>query len=129
VRVTVRLGDVRVDGSKVEARLTGDPARPLRLEIAGAGLAAASGDVRIVSGKIDLLGRELALEPGLIRLLGGDPANPYVRAAATWASPDGTLVHVEYAGALLPVTDDKLQFRSDPPRPPREVLSLLLFGY
>ena len=37
-------------------------------------------------------------------------------------------MYVDYVGLLSPITDDKIRFRSDPPRSQAEIASLLVFG-
>jgi translocation and assembly module TamB len=37
-------------------------------------------------------------------------------------------VFVDYVGLLSPITEDKIHFRSDPPRSSAEIASLLVFG-
>lgn len=89
-----------------------------------------SGDIEAVRGKVDVYGKLFELDEGLVRLRPEDPSNPYVNLVAHWDAPDGSRITVGWNGPLLPITDDKLVLRSDPPRTGgrQAILAALLFG-
>jgi translocation and assembly module TamB len=123
--VNVRLGDIRIEGDMVQASLTGERDRPLRLVVADE--LKATGNIRILSGKLDVLGKEFRIEPSLVSLQ-GDPSNPFVNVTAYHDTKAGSRIYIDYVGELSPITEDKITFRSDPARPENEVLAELAFG-
>lgn len=123
--VVVRLGDIRIEGEQIQASLTGDPRRPVQLEIAEE--TRATGNVKILSGKVKVIGKEFIIDPSLVAL-NGTPSNPYLNVTAYNDTKEGSRIYIDYVGELSPITDDKIKFRSDPPRPQGELMSELLFG-
>ncbi|MGK3992616.1 translocation/assembly module TamB domain-containing protein [Sorangium sp. So ce1024] len=121
----VNLGRINVEGDMVQAALSGDRARPLRITVAGE--TRIEGNVNIVSGKLEVLGKEFEIEPGVVALQ-GDPSNPYLNVKAFHDTAEGTRIYIDYVGELNPITEDKITFRSDPPRPENEVIAELLLG-
>lgn len=87
-----------------------------------------SGAVRVKRGHLVLRNKKFELDEGFVRLRPEDPSNPIVFMAAHWDSPDGGRVFIDYAGELKPITDEKLRFRSDPPRSKQEIATIVLFG-
>ncbi|MGK4003660.1 translocation/assembly module TamB domain-containing protein [Sorangium sp. So ce1036] len=121
----VHLGRIGVEGDMVQASLSGDRAHPLRIRIAEE--TTMEGNVRILSGKLDVIGKEFEIEPGVVALQ-GDPSNPYLNVTTFHDTPEGTRIFIDYVGPLNPITEDKITFRSEPPRPENEVIAELLLG-
>lgn len=82
------------------------------------------GDLKVVRGNIDLLGKRLTVESGSIVFPGGARINPDIAAVATFAAGTGT-GEVTLSGTLA-APSIKLGSRSGLPQD--EVLSRLLFG-
>lgn len=82
------------------------------------------GDLKVVRGNIDLLGKRLTVESGSIVFPGGARINPDIAAVATFGAGTGT-GEVTLSGTLSSPTI-KLGSRSGLPQD--EVLSRLLFG-
>ena len=89
-----------------------------------------TGEIEAERGKVDVYGKLFELDQGFVRLREEDPSNPYVNVLAHWDAPDGSRITVGYNGPLLPVTDEKLILRSEPPRAGgrQAILTALLFG-
>ncbi|WP_437302720.1 translocation/assembly module TamB domain-containing protein [Sorangium sp. So ce388] len=121
----VHLGRIEVEGDMVEASLSGDPAHPLRIKVAGE--TSIQGNVKVLSGKLEVIGKEFEIEPGVVALQ-GDPSNPYLNVKAFHDTPEGTRIYIDYVGELNPITEEKITFRSEPPRPENEVIAELLLG-
>jgi translocation and assembly module TamB len=88
----------------------------------------ASGDVLIEQGSIVLNKKKFVVDEALIRLRDEDTGNPDVNLTAHWDGASGSRVFVSYVGLLKPITEDKIRFRSDPPRSQEEIVQLLVFG-
>ncbi len=86
------------------------------------------GEIAVMGGELNLLGKIFRFERGLVRLREEEPGNPYVNVTAFWNAANGTVVYVDYEGLLLPLTQDKIRFRSTPPLAQDELLALLLLG-
>lgn len=103
--------------------------RGLNAELGGAinigGTTAAiapSGQIELIRGNLDLLGRRLALTKGIVALQGN--LTPYIEFESTTTTSDGQAT-LEISGPLdLP----EVQVYSDPERPTEEALAMLLFG-
>ncbi|MEX0351479.1 MAG: translocation/assembly module TamB domain-containing protein [Paracoccaceae bacterium] len=81
-----------------------------------------SGQIELIRGNLDLLGRRLELTKGIIALQGN--LDPYIEFESTSTTSDGQAT-LEISGPLdLP----EIQVYSDPERPPEEALAMLLFG-
>jgi translocation and assembly module TamB len=146
VRLTrERAGFVEAPGS---GRSGGGQARPLRLDlqvsapnrifIRGRGLdaelggslrlagttaaIAPQGQFELIRGRLDILGRRLALDSGLARLEGS--FDPWVRFVATSEAQDIT-VRVVVEGL---VSEPDIRFESSPELPQDEVIARLFFG-
>lgn len=119
------LGEVQVEGAGIEVTLTSGARKP---RIVLTDVARFSGDIQLVSGYFDVLGKTFQIERGLVRLRQEDTSNPYLNVTAFWDAPAGGRIYVDYVGILKPVTDDKLNFRSDPPRPKRDILAAIILG-
>ncbi len=83
-----------------------------------------TGEIHLLRGKLDILGKEFSIDRGTVTLT-GDPSNAYLIASATWEAPDGTQVHARFAGT--PKTG-KLNLTSEPALSEDEIVSLILFG-
>ncbi len=118
--VTVHLGDVQIlRGQQLALNLDGN----VNATVAAATIV--RGQIHLKSGKLNVQSKEFKVEKGTVSFVGDDPANPEINVTAGWTAPDGTLVYVDYVG---PVKTGKVNFRSEPPRPKNEILSLILFG-
>ncbi|NUO53207.1 MAG: hypothetical protein HOV80_30535, partial [Polyangiaceae bacterium] len=124
--VMVDVNDAEVRSAMLDARLSTVDGRPLQLILSDR--LHASGDILLGRGTIQLQNRRFVVDQALVRLRDEDASNPYVNLTAHWDAQDGTRVFVDYVGILQPITDSKIRFRSDPPKPQSEVLALLLFG-
>jgi translocation and assembly module TamB len=123
-RTTVDDADVR--SQMIDVRFRTVESAPLVLELSNE--IHASGEIRLSRGAIQLRDRRFEIDQGLVRLRDEEPGNPYVNLTAHWDGPDGTRIYVDYTGILMPITDEKIRFRSDPPKTQAEILALLLFG-
>lgn len=83
---------------------------------------APSGQIGLIRGHFDLLGRRLALTRGLITMQGN--LRPFVDFAATSSTSDGTATLLISGPANRP----EVTVTADPERPPEEALAMLLFG-
>ncbi|MGR3620886.1 translocation/assembly module TamB domain-containing protein [Pseudophaeobacter sp.] len=103
--------------------------RGLRAELGGqihlrgstAALAPA-GQISLVRGTFDILGRRLELDEGRITLLGD--LKPYLEFRSSAATANGSAT-LEISGQ---VDAPEIKVSSEPPRPSEEALALLLFG-
>ncbi len=108
---------VFVRGRGVNAELGG------RLHIGGTTTALVpSGQIELIRGSFDILGRRLALTKGLVTLQGD--LTPYIEFESTTSTSDGTAT-IEIAG---PLDSPEVDVFSDPERPTEEALAMLLFG-
>lgn len=81
-----------------------------------------SGQIDLIRGHFDILGRRLALTKGIVSLQGD--LTPYIEFESSASTSDGTAT-IEIAGPLdAPAVD----VFSDPERPAEEALAMLLFG-
>ncbi|MEW2919172.1 translocation/assembly module TamB domain-containing protein [Ruegeria sp. ANG10] len=108
---------VFVRGRGVNAELGG------RLNIGGTTAAVIpSGQIELIRGNFDILGRRLALTKGIVTLQGD--LTPYIEFASSTSTSDGTAT-IEIAG---PLDAPEVDVYSDPERPAEEALAMLLFG-
>lgn len=87
-----------------------------------------SGEIAVIGGELNLLGKVFRFERGLVRMRAEEANNPYVNVTAYWHAPNGTIVYIDYVGLLLPLSQDKITFRSSPPLGQQELLALLILG-
>ncbi len=123
---TVDLGTTHIEGMGVDMKLTSPKESPLRIELRQD--ARMSGEVQVVGGTFEVIGKKFEIERGLVRLREEEAGNPYVNITARWDAPEGTRVYVDYAGVLKPITEQKLRFRSDPPLTQQAILAMVLSG-
>ena len=83
---------------------------------------APSGQIGLIRGTFDILGRRLNLDEGRITLLGD--LKPYLEFTSTANTEQGTAT-LSISGQ---VDSPQIKVTSDPPRPSEEALALLLFG-
>ncbi len=83
---------------------------------------APSGQIQLIRGTFDVLGRRLDLTEGIITLQGS--LTPYLQFQSTANTSEGTAT-IEISG---PLDQPEIKVYSDPPRPSEEALALLLFG-
>ncbi len=108
---------VFVRGRGVNAELGG------RINIGGTTTSVVpSGQIELIRGNIDILGRRLALTKGIVTLQGD--LTPYIEFASSTSTSDGTAT-IEIAG---PLDSPEVDVYSDPERPAEEALAMLLFG-
>ncbi|WP_299988305.1 translocation/assembly module TamB domain-containing protein [uncultured Ruegeria sp.] len=108
---------VFVRGRGVNAELGG------RIQIGGSTTSVVpSGQIELIRGNIDILGRRLALTKGLVTLQGD--LTPYIEFESSSSTSDGTAT-IEIAG---PLDSPEVNVFSDPERPTEEALAMLLFG-
>ena len=108
---------VFVRGRGVNAELGG------RIQIGGTTTSVVpSGQIELIRGNIDILGRRLALTKGVVTLQGD--LTPYIEFESSTSTSDGTAT-IEIAG---PLDSPEIDVFSDPERPTEEALALLLFG-
>lgn len=81
-----------------------------------------AGQIELIRGNMDLLGRSLKLTRGLVSLQG--KLEPYVEFAATSSTSEGTAT-IEISG---PLGSPKIEVFSNPERPSEEALAMLIFG-
>jgi translocation and assembly module TamB len=84
----------------------------------------ARGQIRVVTGILEVEGKRFQIERGLITFV-GDPSNPEVVVTAGWTAPEGTRVYADFVG---PLQTGKVTLRAEPVRTRSEILSLILFG-
>jgi len=123
LQLTVALADAEIAGPSIQVAFATAPGQAIR-----AADGAVSGEIALGSGHFDLLGKVFEIDRGLVRLRRQEPSNPYVTLTAHYNAPDGSVIYCDFAGPLKPLTRDKIHFRSQPPRPERELLAELLFG-
>jgi translocation and assembly module TamB len=121
IRARVALGrDVQVKrDTTLKIVATGAPIIEVRDK------ARVEGQIRLISGKLDVQGKEFTIDRGVVSFTGDDPSNPTVVATATWDAPDGTRVFADFSG---PVQSGKLRLSSDPSLTQDEIVALILFG-
>ncbi len=83
---------------------------------------APSGQIGLVRGNLDILGRRLNLSKGLVSLQG--KLEPYMEFAATTSTSDGVAT-LEITG---PLSAPEINVFSQPERPSEEALAMLIFG-
>lgn len=81
-----------------------------------------SGQISLIRGTFDILGRRLELDEGRITLLGD--LKPYLEFRSSAATEEGTAT-LEISGR---VDTPEIKVTAEPPRPSEEALALLLFG-
>lgn len=81
-----------------------------------------SGQIELIRGVFDILGRRLALTKGIVTLQGN--LTPYLEFESTTTTSDGQAT-LEIAG---PLNAPEVKVFSDPERPSEEALAMLLFG-
>jgi translocation and assembly module TamB len=121
------VGRVDVAGPNLEVTISGSKTSPPTVELTDS--ARISGDITLLpGGTLQFFGKQFAIEEaGLVRLRAEDTSNPYLNVRARWrGAPEGTSVFVEYIGNLLPITSEKLKFRSEPPLGQPQILAMLL---
>jgi translocation and assembly module TamB len=121
IQIAMRLGDVRVNrGTDLDVHLEGQPT------ITMTDVTRVTGQIRMLSGTIDVRGKPFTIDHGAVTFLGSDASNPQVVLTASWAAPDGvTRVYADFVG---PLKTGKVRLRSQPPKTQNEILALILFG-
>lgn len=124
--LTVDIERADISGSGLDARVKSAKEAPIRVRLAED--VKVSGDLLFDRGSVVLRQKKFEVDTGLVRLREEQAGNPYVNLTAHWEGPDGGRVYVDYIGNLQPITDDKIRFRSDPPRTKQDIIATLLFG-
>jgi translocation and assembly module TamB len=119
LEIGIDLGRVHVEGMGADVILTDDPRHPLQVRINEE--IRVSGNIRALRGKVEVVGKEFEIEKALVHMRPEEPSNPFVNVTLAWNAPDGTRVYIDYIGVLLPITDEKVKFRSDPPKSQAEI--------
>ncbi len=83
------------------------------------------GEVQVVEGWLNILGKRFRVERGTLRFSGGALSEASLVASATWVAEDGTRVRVGAQGTLGQL---KTSLQSDPARPEAEIVQLILSG-
>ncbi len=83
-----------------------------------------TGNISVVKGNFDFLGKNFVMSRGLVTFAGGSLANPLLDIELTNETPDLT-AHIIVSG---PVSKIKLSMTSEPSLPRDEILSRVLFG-
>ncbi|GHG93579.1 translocation/assembly module TamB domain-containing protein [Pseudodonghicola xiamenensis] len=81
-----------------------------------------TGQISLIRGTLDLLGRRLKLTKGIVSLQGD--LQPYVEFESSTTTEDGKAT-IQIAG---PIDGPKISVFSDPDRPAEEALAMLVFG-
>lgn len=81
-----------------------------------------AGQVTLIRGNLDILGKRLTLTKGIVTLQGS--LEPYIEFAASTTTSDGSAT-IEMIG---PLAQPEINVYSDPDRPSEEALAMLLFG-
>ena len=81
-----------------------------------------SGQIDLIRGTLDLLGRRLKLTKGIVSLQGD--LQPYVEFESTTTTEDGKAT-IQIAG---PMDGPRISVYADPERPAEEALAMLVFG-
>lgn len=81
-----------------------------------------SGQIELIRGSFDILGRRLALTKGIVTLQGD--LTPYIEFESSASTSEGSAT-IEIAG---PLDSPEVNVFSDPERPAEEALAMLLFG-
>lgn len=111
-------GRIFIRGRGLDAELGG------RLRITGSSADIIPiGQFSLLRGRLDILGKRLALEEGQLLLEGA--LDPAVRLVAATDTGDGITVRIVIEGSL---SEPRVSFTSDPELPEDEVLARLLFG-
>jgi translocation and assembly module TamB len=128
MKIVLNLGVDRanIEGSIFSLALRTSKQVPMRVELTDK--ARIFGDIQLLRGEFELLGKRFELERGLVHMRGTDDPNPYLNVSVRWDAPDGSQVFIEYVGDLDPIVDEKIRFRSDPPRSKQEIIRTLLLG-
>jgi translocation and assembly module TamB len=120
VHIAVRLRDMQVSrGTDLAVRLEGQPTIAMTDETR------VSGQIRMLRGSIDVLGKPFAIDRGTVTFVGNDATNPQIVLAASWTAPDLTHLYADFVG---PLKTGKVRLRSEPSKSQSEILALILFG-
>lgn len=125
-KLNVAIDDVEVKSTQLNLHLKSSEVAPIALVLSDR--LHAQGDVLLKDGSIVLNKKKFEIDEGLVRLRDEETGNPYVNLTAHWESTAGSRVFVDYVGLLKPISDDKIRFRSDPPRTQDQIVRLLVFG-
>jgi translocation and assembly module TamB len=117
---TVKLGeDVVVKKStQLKVALSGSPVITIGNDVR------ATGQVRLLTGKIDVQGKSFDIESGAVTFQ-GDPSDPQMVVTASWTAADGTQVYADLRGTLK---NPKVTLRSEPSFTQNEIIALLAYG-
>jgi translocation and assembly module TamB len=114
-------------GREIELRRGGD----LRVTVEGepritlrGGETKIEGQLRLVTGFIEIQGRRFKVEKGTITW-SGDAKNPIANVTASYQAPEGTAIYADFIG---PIETGKVTLRSSPPRSQADILALILYG-
>jgi hypothetical protein len=108
-----------IRGQGLEAQLAGD----LHVELQD-GVPQVVGELKAISGQLEVVGARLRLDRGVVHFYGGDASNPGLDLELS-RHQDDVRVMVRVTGTAL---DPRLAFDSDPPMSQSDIMSYLLFG-
>lgn len=108
-----------IRGQGLEVQLAGE----LHLELRN-GVPTAVGELRALSGTLEVVGARLQLDRGVVAFYGGDTTNPALDLELSRSQGDVRVI-VRVTGTAL---EPRLTFDSDPPMSQSDIMSYLLFG-
>lgn len=123
--LVVGLDRAVVTGTDMGVTIVGS-GQPIKIEL-GERLVI-TGEVSLPSGFVVVRGKRFEIDRGLVRFQEKEAGNPYVNVTAHWEDPNGARVYIDYVGDLYPISEEKIRFRSDPPRSKEDIIATLLFG-
>ena len=85
---------------------------------------AMAGTVRSLQGEATVFNQEFKIERALVTLPGNPKQQPFIEARASHEMDEGTMF-VDVSG---PANKPHIDISSDPPKPPNELMSQLIFG-
>jgi translocation and assembly module TamB len=101
------------------------PPAPENLKLVFGEQFVAQGSIRILGGRVPVVGRVFRVDRGVVRFGGDDPADPALDIDAAYDASDGTEIFVHVGGRAQ---SPKLALRSNPPKSESELLAILAFG-
>ena len=99
---------------RLDIRITKKPGEALAM----------AGTVRSLHGEATVFNQDFKIDRALVTLPGNPKQQPFIEARATHEMDDGTMF-VDVTG---PVNKPHIDISSDPPKPPNELMSQLIFG-
>ena len=85
---------------------------------------AMAGTIRSLHGEATVFNQEFKIDRALLTLPGDPRQKPFIEARAIHEMDDGTM----FVDIIGPVNKPRIDISSDPPKPPNELMSQLIFG-